>query len=74
MVGIRTGAIPTAGAPKVLFKGRYYTAAGRHYDISSNGQKFLMIKDVEQTKEVSAPTQLIPIDSSSGVNISPVSP
>ena len=30
MVGIRTEAIPTAGTPKVLFKGRYYTAVGRH--------------------------------------------
>lgn len=33
------------GSPEVLFEGDYYfVAGGRHYDISPDGKRFLMIK------------------------------
>jgi serine/threonine-protein kinase len=37
-----------AGAPKRLFQGQYYAIqAGRTYDISPDGKRFLMIKDLD---------------------------
>jgi len=37
----------------------YISAAGRNYDISPNGQQFLMVKEARQRDDTSAPTQLI---------------
>jgi Tol biopolymer transport system component len=47
-----------AGKPKVLFEGRYNAAQGAtpNYDVSPDGQRFLMIRPVEQAQ--SAPTQI----------------
>jgi hypothetical protein len=42
------GASWSAGAPARVVDGRYFTGAGnvvRHYDVSADGQRFLMIKD-----------------------------
>jgi serine/threonine-protein kinase len=41
----RSGSPPEIGEPRVLFEGDYYHEApfGRHYDISPDGQRFLMI-------------------------------
>jgi hypothetical protein len=41
----------TLGAPAVAVRGKYPlpTAAGRHYDVSRDGQKFLLIKDADTT-------------------------
>ncbi len=49
----------TRGGPEVLFTGRYISAAGRKYDISPDGQQFLMVKEARQRDDTSALTQLI---------------
>ena len=33
-----------AGLPKELFRGTYYSNVGQHWDLSSDGKRFLMIK------------------------------
>ncbi len=60
MMVVRYETEPTfsVGNPKVLFTGRYITDPGQQYDISPDGQKFLMMKAAEQT-EASAPHELI---------------
>lgn len=47
-----------AGKPKILFEGRYVPSntAYPNYDASADGQRFLMLKPVEQ--EQAAPTQI----------------
>jgi Tol biopolymer transport system component/tRNA A-37 threonylcarbamoyl transferase component Bud32 len=47
-----------AGTPRTLFEGRYETAMVPidNYDVSPDGQRFLMLKPVEQ--EQAAPTQI----------------
>jgi eukaryotic-like serine/threonine-protein kinase len=47
-----------AGAPRVVFEGRYELAPFpiSNYDVSPDGQRFLMLKPVEQ--EQAAPTQI----------------
>jgi hypothetical protein len=47
-----------AGKPRILFEGRYERtpATGPNYDISPDGQRFLMLKPSEQ--EAAAPTQI----------------
>jgi len=48
-VGVERGPSWAATAPTLLVKGGYYTAPsstlGRTYDVSSDGQRFLMIKE-----------------------------
>ena len=51
VVRIETEPNFVAGTPDLLFTGRYYRGAGRNYDVSLNGQRFLMLKEVEQTEE-----------------------
>ena len=48
VVSIETEPTFTPGRPKVLFTGRYFAGAGRNYDISPDGQRFLMIKAEEE--------------------------
>ena len=43
-------------ASEVLFEGQYYTDSNRSYDVSQDGQRFLMIKE---SKDQPATTQLI---------------
>jgi hypothetical protein len=47
-----------AGKPRVLFEGQYVPTPGSfpNYDVSSDGQRFLMLKPSEQ--EQAAPTQI----------------
>ncbi|MCH7805236.1 MAG: serine/threonine-protein kinase [Acidobacteria bacterium] len=58
MIGVTVETDPTfrAGSPKVLFTGEYY---GLSYDISPDGQRFLLIKEAEQTEETATRTELI---------------
>ena len=44
-VTFRSGSRPVIGEPRVLFEGDYPHEApyGRHYDISADGRRFLMI-------------------------------
>ena len=48
----------SAGKPRVLFEGKYQptTTTPPNYDVSPDGQRFLMLKPVEQTQ--AAPTQI----------------
>ena len=59
MMVVRVETEPTfkAGSPELLFTGSYSVAAGRNYDIDPDGQRFLMLKDVEE--QASARSQLI---------------
>jgi serine/threonine protein kinase/Tol biopolymer transport system component len=47
-----------AGKPRMLFEGKYQPSPGTapNYDVSPDGQRFLMLKPVEQAQ--SAPTQI----------------
>jgi Tol biopolymer transport system component len=57
-VGIATQAGFTAGNPRMLFQGEYAPATNMfsNYDVSPDGQRFLMIKPTEQAQ--AAPTQI----------------
>jgi serine/threonine-protein kinase len=57
IVRIETEPVFTYSTPEVLFKGSYFRSRNRNYDISPDGQRFLMLKEVGQTEEGSAPTQ-----------------
>jgi hypothetical protein len=48
----------SAGKPKMLFEGLYEVSAGTtpSYDVSPDGQRFLMLKPIEQTQL--APNQI----------------
>ncbi|MDA2929998.1 hypothetical protein MYX84_08650, partial [Acidobacteria bacterium AH-259-O06] len=59
VVRIKTQPTFTPGIPEVLFTGRYTYAVGRNYDISPDGQRFLMIKEGEQAEETPARDELI---------------
>ena len=51
-VHIETDPTFAAGNPEVVFEGQYErTLGGRTYDISLDGEQFLMMKDVEGTLE-----------------------
>ncbi|MBI2819587.1 MAG: PD40 domain-containing protein [Acidobacteria bacterium] len=57
----REGAVPStfsAGKPSILFEGPYLSTAASfpYYDVSPDGQRFLMLKPVESP--ASAPTQI----------------
>jgi len=56
---VQTGATFSAGTPRVLFEGRYVATpdrSGRTYDVSPDGQRFLMIKNAA----VEVTTSLVP--------------
>jgi eukaryotic-like serine/threonine-protein kinase len=59
-VDITTRPSFSAGKPKTLFQGPYLPTAITfpYYDVSPDGQRFLMIKPDEQTSS-SAPTQIV---------------
>ena len=59
VVPIKTEPTLTLGNPSILFTGSYAFTGGRNYDISPDGQRFLMLKEAGQTDEASTPTQLI---------------
>ncbi len=49
-VGIKTEPTFTAGSPVVLFTGGYGIGSLINYDISPDGQQFLMIKEAEEVE------------------------
>ena len=61
VVPIQTDSTFTPGKPEVLFEGPYRTAepTGRTYDVSPDGQRFLMIKEGGGAEDASAPAELI---------------
>jgi dipeptidyl aminopeptidase/acylaminoacyl peptidase len=56
MMGVEIGTQPSfsAGTPKVLFEGQYQTLSTStpNYDVSPDGQRFLMLKPVEQPAQI----------------------
>ncbi len=48
-----------AGNPEILFEQPYYSANGRSYAIHPDGQRFLMIKEGDQTDGTIAERQLV---------------
>jgi serine/threonine-protein kinase len=46
-VKIATEAQFSAGRPEVLFEGPYAVAAGPNYDVTRDGQRFLMLREIE---------------------------
>jgi len=58
-VDITTEPSFSAGKPKMLFEGHYFSATGAsfpEFDVSPDGERFLMLKSV--TQEQAAPTQI----------------
>jgi len=52
VVSIKTEPTFTAGSPAVLFTGDYLTFPGtRQYDVTPDGQRFVMIKESEEQQE-----------------------
>jgi hypothetical protein len=54
----------SAGVPQQLFEGRYYvdpspTVRGRTYDVAPDGQRFIMVKDMESPERPATPQQLV---------------
>ena len=62
-VGVERGSTWTATAPVQLLEGRYFAGGGgfngRTYDVSPDGQRFLMIKLGGGTNSTAAPTSLV---------------
>lgn len=60
MMGVDIATQPSfnAGKPRILFEGPYdrTPATGPNYEFSPDGQRFLMLKPIEQ--EVATPTQI----------------
>jgi eukaryotic-like serine/threonine-protein kinase len=56
-----SGATWSAGTPRKLLEGRYYTGtgSGRAYDVSPDGQRFLMIKVPETNASAAAPALIV---------------
>jgi eukaryotic-like serine/threonine-protein kinase len=64
-VAVRTSPTFAAGNPAKLFDGLRYHAniGGRTYDVSADGQRFLMIKDAATTDQTSsAPASLVVVE------------
>ncbi len=54
---IETDPTFAAGIPELVFEGQYAPTLGaRNYDVSLDGERFLMLKEVEDTSE---PTRII---------------
>jgi serine/threonine-protein kinase len=53
----------TAGKPRVLFQGQYFASVfpftGTAYDVSPDGQRFLMVKQTEQTTAASVQLNVV---------------
>ena len=59
-VSVTTGGAFTAGSSRMLFEGRYgATAIVRPYDVSRDGQRFLMVKQKERAPIVAAQMILV---------------
>jgi serine/threonine-protein kinase len=63
-VSVEPGVTWSAGRPMRLLEGRYFTAAGtanvtRHYDISPNGQRLLMIKESSPAATAAPPNLIV---------------
>jgi serine/threonine-protein kinase len=64
VVTVEAGPTFSAGLPSVLFTGDYATPGPQvaNYDISPDGQRFLMMKNSAESEQTVASTQLIVVD------------
>jgi hypothetical protein len=60
-VPVKLGTDVELGTPQVAVKGPYPIPAysGRHYDVSPDGKRFLMLKDVESAPAAQPPREII---------------
>ena len=60
-VPVEAGKELVLGRPTVAVKGSFAVAVntGRHYDVSPDGKRFLLLKDVEDTNARETPPQLV---------------
>src|SRR6266850_2295783 len=59
-VPIQSGPSFAAGPSRTVFKGSYLaTSDSRMYDVSPDGQQFLMIKEASSTNQTAAPPSLV---------------
>jgi hypothetical protein len=59
VVPVQTAPTFSAGNPSKLFEGRWEIGQnGRTYDVSKDGQRFLMIKNATSGEQASAPTPI----------------
>jgi hypothetical protein len=62
-VGVEQGRSWEATSPTKLLEGRYFTGAGtnpgRTYDVSADGQRFLMIKPVGASEQADASSLVV---------------
>jgi serine/threonine-protein kinase len=56
---VRTQPTFEAGSPEELFTGAYVTRFGRMYDVSSDGKRFLMVKEASRAKAESDRPQVV---------------
>ncbi len=59
VVGIKTEPTFTAGSPVVLFTGGYTSGTVVEYDISPDGQRFLMIKEADEEARQAAQINVV---------------
>ena len=62
-VAVQTTPTFSAGNPTKMFEGRYAAAGiGRNYDVSLDGQRFLMIKDSATTDDKATPASMVVVE------------
>ena len=61
-VPVQTEPSFTPGTPEALSEGDYVTGLGRSYDVTPDGQRFLMITATGGAEETSAPPSLIVVE------------
>ena len=49
-------------APRLLFSRPYYLGLGRTWDISADGERFLMVKSAAATEEATANGQIVIVE------------
>ena len=64
VVTIETEPSITVGAPEVLFEYIYWSSftGGRRYDLSPDGERFLMIKPRAPTDDTGTQTQIVVVE------------
>ena len=62
-VAVQTTPTFSAGNPTKVFEGRYSVAStGRNYDVSLDGQRFLMIKDGASPDDKATPASMVVVE------------
>jgi serine/threonine-protein kinase len=62
VVSVTAEPVFSPGAPELLFRGAYGFGGSPNWDISSDGQRFLMMKAEEQAEQTSGETSLIVVN------------